>query len=57
MRIFCTSEGLFDRANHTRSTANVLTFRIAYFWSRGAAGAQVPYKDKVAGSNPAATTI
>ncbi len=26
-------------------------------WSIGAAGAQVPYKHKVAGSNPASTTI
>ena len=26
-------------------------------WSSGAAGAQVPYKHKVGGSNPSATTI
>lgn len=26
-------------------------------WSSGAAGAQVPYKHKVGGSNPSSTTI
>lgn len=30
---------------------------IAHSWSSGAAGAQVPYKHKVGGSNPSSTTM
>ncbi len=31
--------------------------RLLLTWSSGAAGAQVPYKHKVGGSNPSSTTI